>query len=122
MPKILVIDDDQDFVNAVSIVLKSAGYQVITAYTRETGMEQFYSQNPDLIILDVMMQEPDEGFVMAQEMKKVRPKTPILLLTSVGQVTGYEYDKDNELVPVDVYEQKPILPAKLLERVQELLK
>ncbi len=122
MPKILIIDDDQDFVSAVSIVLESSGFQVVKAYSRSTGMEVFQQEKPDLIILDVMMQEPDDGFVMAQDIKKVAPHLPILMLTSVGQVTGMEFDRDADMVPVEAFEQKPIMPARLVERIRELLK
>ncbi len=121
MPKILIVDDDQDFVSAVAIVLESAGYQVATAYSRDTGMQIFNQENPDVVVLDVMMQEPDDGFVMAQDLKKIRPEVPILMLTSVGQVTGMDFDKDEDLVPVEVFEQKPIMPGRLLERIRELL-
>lgn len=122
MPKILIIDDDQDFVAAVAIVLEKAGYQIATAYSRVEGMEAFKQVQPDLVILDVMMQEPDDGFVMAQEMKTTNPRVPILMLTSVGQVTGMDFDRDSDMVPVDVFETKPIMPAQLLERVKELIK
>lgn len=121
MPKILIVDDDQDFVSAVAIVLENAGYEVATAYSRDTGMQIFNQENPDVVVLDVMMQEPDDGFVMAQDLKKIRPEVPILMLTSVGQVTGMDFDKDDDLVPVEVFEQKPIMPGHLLERIRELL-
>jgi len=121
MAKILIIDDDQDFVAAVGIVLEKAGYTTVSANSRHEGMEVFEKENPDLVILDVMMDEPDEGFTMAQELKKKSNQTPILMLTSVSQVTGLDFDKDSEMVPVDVFEQKPIMPDTLLARVKELL-
>jgi len=122
MTKILVVDDDQDFVSAVQIVLENAGCEVQTAHSRQDGMAVYKKYQPQLVLLDVMMQEPDDGFVMAQELKKCCPQLPILMLTSVGQVTGMDFDKDDEMVPVDAFEQKPIMPARLLERIQELLK
>ena len=121
MAKILIIDDDQDFVTAVSIVLEKTGYATVSANSRHEGMEVFEKEHPDLVILDVMMDEPDEGFTMAQDLKKKSSQTPILMLTSVSQVTGLDFDKDNEMVPVDVFEQKPIMPDTLLARVKELL-
>ncbi len=121
MAKILVIDDDVDFVSAVELVLNSAGFDVAIAYSRQEGMEKFNTESPDLILLDVMMDEPDDGFVLAQALKKKSKETPILMLTSVGQVTGMDFDKDNEMVPVDDFEQKPIMPNQLLEKVNQLL-
>jgi len=120
MANILIVDDDPDFVSAVTIVLENAGYKVCKAYSRQEGMQVFDKEKPDLVVLDVMMQEPDDGFVMAQELK-ARTKVPILMLTSVGQVTGLDFDKDSEMVPVDVFEQKPIMPTVLLERINQLL-
>jgi len=84
-------------------------------------MEKFDAEKPDLVLLDVMMDEPDDGFVLAQSLKKKSKDTPILMLTSVGQVTGMDFDKDSEMVPVDDFEQKPIMPNRLLEKVNQLL-
>jgi DNA-binding response OmpR family regulator len=120
MAKILVVDDDPDFVSAVAIVLESAGFKVCKAHSRQDGMQVFDREKPDLVVLDVMMQEPDDGFVMAQELKS-KAKVPILMLTSVGQVTGMDFNKDSEMVPVDTFEQKPIMPSVLLERINQLL-
>jgi len=121
MAKILLIDDDQDFVAAVKIVLESANHEVLTAYSRQTGMQMFDQEHPDLIVLDVMMDEPDDGFTMAHYLKEKAPRVPVLMLSSVGKVTGLDFDRDDEMVPVDAFEQKPIMPNRLLERVKELL-
>lgn len=121
MAKILIVDDDTDFVSAVELVLTSSGYETVVAASRQEGMEKFESEKPDLILLDVMMDEPDDGFVMAQSLKKKSKETPILMLTSVGQVTGMDFDKDSEMVPVDDFEQKPIMPKQLLKKVKQLL-
>jgi len=120
MAKILVVDDDPDFVSAVAIVLESAGHKVCKAHSRSEGMQIFDKEKPNLVVLDVMMQEPDDGFVMALDLK-AKSKVPILMLTSVGQVTGMDFNKDSEMVPVDAFEQKPIMPAILLERINQLL-
>ncbi len=121
MSKILIVDDDQDFVIAISMVLKRAGYTLVSANSRHEGMDVFKAENPDLVILDVMMDEPDEGFTMAQDLKKENSAVPILMLTSISQVTGMSFDKDSEMVPVDAFEQKPIMPDTLLSKVKELL-
>ncbi|MBU0712467.1 response regulator [bacterium] len=121
MAKILIVDDDIDFVSAVKLVLTSNGFDTAVAYSRQEGMDKFVSEKPDLVLLDVMMDEPDDGFVLAQSLKKKSKDTPILMLTSVGQVTGMDFDKDSEMVPVDDFEQKPIMPNHLLEKVNQLL-
>jgi DNA-binding response OmpR family regulator len=121
MPKILIVDDDTDFVEAVKMVLESNGYKVITAYSREQGMKSVRESNPDLMILDVMMDSPDDGFTMAHDIRKQGFQKPILMLSSVGKVTGMTFDKHADLVPVDAFEEKPIRPEKLLSQVKELL-
>ncbi|MGC9364810.1 MAG: response regulator transcription factor [Fidelibacterota bacterium] len=121
MPKILIVDDDMDFVSAVKLVLNNKGFETAVAGSRQEGMEKFDSEKPDLVLLDVMMDEPDDGFVMAQSLKKKSKETPILMLTSVGQVTGMDFDKDSEMVPVDDFEQKPIMPDRLLAKINQLL-
>ncbi|PIS27107.1 MAG: response regulator [Candidatus Marinimicrobia bacterium CG08_land_8_20_14_0_20_45_22] len=121
MAKILIVDDDQDFVSAVTLILESAGYDVEVAHTRQEGLVAFDVYKPDLVLLDVMMQDPDDGFVLAQDMKKQDSNIPIVMLTSVGKVTGMSFDKDSEMVPVDDFEQKPIMPNRLLAKVKEHL-
>lgn len=121
MAKILIVDDDYDFVSGVKTVLESADYEVSTAYSRQEGMELFKEIKPDLIILDVMMDEPDDGFTMAQDLKRQHAEAAIMMLSSVGKVTGMDYDKDEEMVPVDTFEEKPIMPNELLQKVKDLL-
>jgi DNA-binding response OmpR family regulator len=121
MAKILIVDDDPDITFATELFLKKAQHEVRTAANRAGGMQAIDDWNPDLIILDVMMEEADDGFAMAQELRRQGCQTPILMLTSVGKVTGFTYDQDEELVPVDAFFEKPIEPDALLAKVDELL-
>jgi DNA-binding response OmpR family regulator len=84
-------------------------------------MQAVRSEAPDLVILDVMMEQPDDGIRMAQELRAQGFKKPILMLTSISKVTGMSYGRDDELVPVDDFEEKPIDPQVLVGKVQELL-
>jgi DNA-binding response OmpR family regulator len=121
MAKILIVDDDPDITFATELFLKKAQHQVRTAGNRESGMQAVDDWNPDLIILDVMMEQPDDGIAMAQELRRQGCETPILMLTSVSKVTGFSYGEDKELVPVDAFFEKPIEPDKLVKKVDELL-
>ena len=121
MARILVVDDDPDITFAVSLFLKKDGHEVATAANRAEGMQQLDTFKPDLMVLDVMMEQPDDGIAMAQELRRRGWKRPILMLTSLGQVTGMEYDRDEGLVPVDDFQEKPISPEDLVERVNTLL-
>ena len=122
MPKILVVDDDPDVVEAVTAFLERAGHVVKSASNRREGMTKVTAEKPDLIILDVMMEEPDDGFAMAQELRRDGFTKPILMLTSIARVTGLSYGVDASTVPVDDFVEKPVTPAALLEKVAALLK
>ena len=120
MAKIVIIDDDPDILDASSLVLHTHGFEVITAVNPEDGYKIVLEEKPDLIILDVMMNEPDDGFFLAQKFRKNNINTPIIMYTSVSKTTGIDYGV-NEMVPVNEYVEKPISPAQLIEKVEKLL-
>ena len=120
MAKIAIIDDDPDIVDASSLVLQSKGYDVITAYNPTDGCKIVTEQNPDLIILDVMMIEPDDGFFLAQKFRKMNIDTPIIMYTSVSKALGMEFGP-SDIVPVDEFVEKPISPEALIDKVEKLL-
>lgn len=122
MAKILIVDDDTDLVEACQLFLEREGHVVSAAHNRPDGLEAVKKFDPDLLILDVMMEQPDDGFAMAQELRRTNFTKPILMLTSIAKVSGMDFGRDNELVPVDDFQEKPIEPAKLLSKVRELLK
>ncbi len=121
MAKVLVVDDDPDVVDACRLFLERQGYQVATAFSRAEGMKALEAQKPDLLILDVMMEQPDDGLAMAQELRRKGNRIPIVMLTSIAKVTGMEYGQDNEMVPVDAFLEKPVDPGTLVNKVAELL-
>lgn len=120
MAKIAIIDDDPDIIDASSLVLTSKGHEVITANNPDDGYKIVKENSPDLIILDVMMNEPDDGFFLAQKFRKNNITTPIIMYTSVSKTTGIDYGV-NEMVPVNEFVEKPISPAQLIEKVEKLL-
>lgn len=120
MALIAVIDDDPDILEASTLILEASGYEVITANNPTTGFDIVNEKSPDLIILDVMMDEPDDGFFLAQKLKKVLPKIPILMYTSISKTIGLQFGA-NELVPVDDFVEKPISSEELIQKVKNLL-
>jgi DNA-binding response OmpR family regulator len=121
MSRVLVVDDDPDIVFALSLFLRKEGYEVKTAASRAEGMTALGSFQPDLMILDVMMEQPDDGIAMAQQLRREGHKLPIVMLTSVGRVTGMTFDRDDDLVPVDAFFEKPAKPEELIAKIRELL-
>jgi len=119
--KIVLVDDDPDIQESIKMVLEKAGFIFKGAMDRERGMSLIKKENPDLVILDVMMEEPDDGFFMAQELHAQNIHIPIIILTSIVSVTGMRYAKDNEMVMVDEFVEKPVTPDKLLGKINALL-
>lgn len=120
MPKIAIIDDDPDILDASELVLTSKGYEVITATNPDDGYKIVKDQNPDLIILDVMMNEPDDGFFLAQKFRREKIAIPIIMYTSVSKTLGLEFAA-GEMIPVDDFVEKPISPETLIDKVEKLL-
>lgn len=120
MPKIVIIDDDPDILDASSLVLTSKGFEVFTATNPDDGYKAVKEKSPDLIILDVMMNEPDDGFFLAQKFRKEKIKTPILMYTSISKAIGMDFGI-GEMVPVDEFVEKPISPDELISKVEKLL-
>ena len=126
-PKILIIDDDPDITEAMKVVLETENYQVQTATNGTEGMEQIKNNTPDLIILDIMMDTPREGFFLNRELKKdpSYKNIPILMITAVKEKTGIDFKPeagDPAWLPVEDFLDKPVRPEMLLEKVQALLK
>ena len=120
MALIAIIDDDPDILDASTLVLKSKGYDIVTASNPQDAYKVVTEKKPNLIILDVMMDEPDDGFYLAQKFRKEGIKTPILMYSSVSKATGMDFGK-NEMVPVDDFVEKPISPEELVSKVEKLL-
>jgi len=119
--KILIVDDDPDMVEAGRIVLEREGYSVESAPSLEEGLIKLAESEPDLLILDVMMAEPDDGLRFARKARRDGLTLPILMLTSVNRALGLQIGMDEEMVPVDEFLEKPVDPATLVEKVRWLL-
>jgi DNA-binding response OmpR family regulator len=119
--KILIVDDDPDMVEAGRLVLEKEGYTVASAPDYASGLRAVEEFRPDVLILDVMMEEPDDGLRFARQVRRQGSTLPILMLTSVNQAMGLDIDKDAEIVPVDEFQEKPIDPATFVQKVKQLL-
>ena len=123
--KILLVDDDVDFVEATKIVLESKPYEVIVAHEGDEALRRAREENPDLIILDIIMPVKD-GFTAAEQLKKdpQLSKIPVIMLTSFsyrGQETPLPVSRGFSLETED-YVEKPVSPNELLARVEKHLK
>ena len=123
--KILLIDDDKDFVEATKTVLESKPYEIIVAYDGNEGLQKARSENPDLILLDIIMPVKD-GFTAAEQLAKDPQlrKIPVVMLTafsSMHQETPIPVSRGYTL-EVEDYISKPVSPEELLATVGSCLK
>jgi CheY-like chemotaxis protein len=122
--KVLLVDDDHDFVEATRIVLESVPYEVAIAYDGDEALRRVREVAPDLIILDVIMPE-QHGFKVCEALKSDPDlsKIPVIMLTSLSQQMGETAFSltDGMMLEADDYVDKPVTPQELLRRVQKLL-
>jgi len=123
--KILLVDDDPDFVEAVRVIVESGGYDVRVAYDGQEGLEAVAEEKPDLIVLDVMMPVMN-GHAACARLKadKATASIPIILLTAVAdRVTTSTYTHRDMLESeAEDYMPKPVEPAELLALIKSWLK
>lgn len=128
--KILVIDDDPDLVEVIRLTLEASGYQVFSAASGAEGLAKVKEVNPDLIILDVMMDYTTEGFQVSLDLRSPDASSeyaayrdiPILMLTALHSTTPLRFAPDQDYLPVDDFVEKPLEPGALVEKVERLLK
>ena len=121
--RVLIVDDDPNFVESNKDLLEAEGYEVLVAYDGESGLELAKKEKPDLMILDVMMATLTEGFEISRKI----PETPELRDMKVLMVTGvvrdmhlpFRFDPDATWLPVDQVIDKPVPPEKLLAEIKK---
>ena len=123
--KILLIDDDADFVESTKMVLEQGAYEVIVAYEGNEGLRKARQEEPDLVLLDIIMPVKD-GFSAAEQFKEdpQLSNIPVLMLTSFsskGVYTGIARGRGMTLETED-YIEKPVTPEELLSRVKQHLR
>ncbi|PWH14364.1 MAG: response regulator [Anaerolineae bacterium] len=123
MAKILIVDDDPDFVETTRIVLEKAGHTVLAAGNGEAGFVRAREEKPDLIVLDVIMDSVLDGVSLSQRMydDPTMRSIPIIMVTSIANTDYAELFPSDDYIPVQAFLTKPVAPATLLKHVQKLL-
>jgi len=131
--KILIVDDDPDIREAMSLVLEGAGYEVVMAGSAEKGLSKVQSDRPDIIILDVMMPDGTEGFHFVWSLRQHADRniadTPILMVTAIHDKTKLRIYPDRtdgtyksgEFLPVQGFIDKPAQPEDLVAKIKGVL-
>lgn len=125
--KIIMIDDDPDFVEGIKSVLEKADYAVDVAYNPKTGFEKLQSKQYDLLLLDIMMGRGAECVALARKIRK-DPKLremPVLIITGLREQIAFLFPGQSvhpHFVATDELVEKPVEPKLLLEKVSTLLR
>lgn len=123
--KILIVDDNINFVKMNTAALEAAGYEVEAAYNSDEGFTKVEYGQPDAIVLDLMMERHDSGFTLAKRLKThpVYRTIPILMLTAVGEATGFRFsmETDGYWMKTDDFADKPLEADDLVCRIGKLI-
>jgi len=121
--KALIVDDDPDFVEIVSMVLRKEGYEIESAASGDEALKNMHASPPDILLLDVMMTTILDGvnvsFVMAEDpdLKNV----PIVMISSIPDSAHAEEFPTDEYVPISAWITKPVQPQELVKTVKRLV-
>ena len=116
---ILCVDDDQDMLDNLRVILEANGYTMVEAGSAEEGLDVYKESNPDLLIVDLMMEEVDAGTSFVKEVRLLGNKAPIYMLSSVGDSLSMNTDY-TQLGLSGVF-QKPISPDALIATLKKKL-
>lgn len=124
--KILLVDDDPDYLFQLSIALQDMGFEVTTATTQKEAEDIIEKYKPDLAILDLMMENQDTGFILCHIIKNKYPQVPIIIASAVTSETGLLFDVDSEenkqWIKAEMFLDKGIRMDQLHKEINKLLK
>jgi CheY-like chemotaxis protein len=124
MAKILVVDDDPDFVEFTRIVLEREGHTIVSAAGGGEALDKIVEDTPDLIVLDVIMDTVLDGLSVSQELGEHEEyrQIPIVMITSIANTDYAELFPTDEYVHLNTFLTKPVAPERLVKEVNRLLK
>lgn len=118
--KILIIDDDEDIIETVSLLLENEGFAISSADNVEKGLSLIEETQPDLVLLDIMFPEKKtRGFEAAQQIKKMDSNLPVFAFTAINR--EYSFDFSKEEIQADEFINKPVATDKLVELIKKYI-
>lgn len=124
--RVLLVDDDRDYLESMKLQLEAEGYEVTTAESRAEGTQRFEELKPDLAIIDLMLEEPDGGFTLCYQIKKIGPETPVIMVSNVASETGLDFDakttEERQWIKADAWLPKPVRLDQLKREIQRVMK
>ncbi len=122
---VLIVEDDRDLVDTLTTVLESAEYEVVSAANGQTGWQKAQQVNPDLAVVDMMMDTVAEGYDLTRRFRSDEnmKNMPIIMVTAINQRFPLDMGQpdDDKYLPVDKFLEKPVDPGSLLQQIAELL-
>jgi DNA-binding response OmpR family regulator len=119
--KILLVDDDIDFLNQIEIHLKNSGFDVAVSESEKDAEKLLPIFNPDLVITDLMIDNFDAGFLLAYKVKKFNPQIPVIIVTGVTHELGFKFyagtQEERQWIKADAILNKPIRYEQLLKEI-----
>lgn len=124
--KILIVDDDVDYLFQLRHHVEKMGFDVITAESQREAENVLKNMKPDLAILDLMMENEDSGFILSYKLKRMYPDVPVIIATAVSAETGMSFgissEQERQWIKADLYLEKGIRPDQLQREILKLLK
>lgn len=121
--KVLIVDDDPEFVEAISNLLEAKGYDVLSASNGKDGVAKAKEMIPDIILLDVMMTTKSEGFDTARKLHEDANlrEVPVVMISGVRKEMNlpFGFEPDEDWLPVKAFLEKPVKPDVLLKTIEE---
>ncbi|MCG8570270.1 MAG: response regulator, partial [Spirochaetes bacterium] len=121
---LMIIDDDLDYLLQKKIELEGEGFTVKTAENRKKAHELLESFQPDVAIVDLMIEDMDDGFVLSYELKKKFPNMPVIMVTAVTNYTGLEFESvtsaEKSWIKADTILTKPVRIEQLVREIERL--
>ncbi len=121
--KIIVVDDDPDFVEIMRTILESKGYEVVTAANGQQALSKVQQEHPDLMLLDIMMSSVLDGLDVSEKLAQDPDAKymPVIMVSSIADTPHAGLFPTEETLHMDAWLSKPVDPKTLLNKVGELL-
>ncbi len=123
---ILIVDDDVDYLYQLRFYIEKMGFDVVTAESQREAEHLLTTMQPDLAILDLMMENEDSGFILSHKIKRINPSIPVIIATAVAAETGISFginsEQERRWIKADLYLEKGVRPDQLHREIVKLLK
>ncbi|MFW5653078.1 MAG: response regulator [Planctomycetota bacterium] len=123
---VLIVDDDQDYLDSMKIQLEARGHHVVTACSDGEAAKRLEESPPDIALVDLMLETEDSGFTLCHHLKRRQPEMPIIMISGVQSETGFDFDaatvEERSWIKADAFLNKPVRLEQLEREMRRLLR